>query len=119
MVVGGSGPNGLAAAIVLDPAGHRPLVLEAREVIGGGLRSAELTLPGYRHKVCAAIFALADCTPFLRRLPLARYSLRWVYSPNELTHPCSSATPKGGVDGRCGYHPARAGRWVAPASKER
>ncbi len=62
-VVIGSGPNGLAAAILLARAGRSVLVLEAEETIGGGARSAELTLPGFVHDVCSAVHPLAVGSP--------------------------------------------------------
>lgn len=86
-VVVGSGPNGLAAAITLARAGERVVVFEARERIGGGCRSAELTLPGFVHDVCSAIHPGAVNSPFMRSLPLGRLGLRWVYSPLALAHP--------------------------------
>ena len=58
-VVIGAGPNGLAAAIQIARAGHSVAVYEANEEIGGGARSAELTLPGFVHDVCSAIHPLA------------------------------------------------------------
>ena len=57
-VVVGAGPNGLSAAITLAEAGIRVLVLEARSTIGGGTRTAELTLPGFRHDICSAVHPL-------------------------------------------------------------
>ena len=69
-VIVGSGPNGLSAAITLQQKGLSVLVLEAKETIGGGLRSAELTLPGYVHDVCSAIHPLAAGSPFFQTLPL-------------------------------------------------
>ena len=74
----GSGPNGLTAAIRLAQAGLAVLVIEGREEIGGGARTAELTLPGYYQDVCSAIHPLGLASPFLGRLPLAEHGLRWV-----------------------------------------
>lgn len=86
-VVVGSGPNGLAAAITLRQAGCSVLVLEAGKAIGGGLRSRELTLPGFVHDVCAAIHPLARASPFFRSLPLAGHGVTWVEPDAELAHP--------------------------------
>jgi len=74
-VVVGSGPNGLAAAIMLARAGCSCVVLEAAGTIGGGTRSEELTLPGYLHDVCSAIHPMAVGSPFLRSLPLGQHGL--------------------------------------------
>jgi phytoene dehydrogenase-like protein len=82
----GSGPNGLAAAVTLARAGRSVLVLEARETIGGGTRTAELTLPGFRHDVCAAIHPLVAASPFFRELPLAEHGLELVQPPVPLAH---------------------------------
>src|SRR5258706_3232105 len=86
-VVIGAGPNGLAAAITLARAGHSVIVYEAKDTIGGGSRSRELTLPGFVHDVCSAIHPYAVSSPFFRALPLERYGLEWVYSPAPLAHP--------------------------------
>src|SRR5258708_19437461 len=86
-VVIGAGPNGLAAAITLARAGHSVLVYEAKDTIGGGSRSRELTLPGFVHDVCSAIHPYAVSSPFFRALPLERYGLQGVYSPPPLAPP--------------------------------
>jgi phytoene dehydrogenase-like protein len=86
-VVVGSGPNGLAAAITLAQAGRSVLVLEAEQTVGGGTRTAELTLPGFRHDMCSTVHPLAVASPFFGQLPLAEYGLEWVYPPAALAHP--------------------------------
>jgi phytoene dehydrogenase-like protein len=86
-VIVGAGPNGLAAAITLARAGRSVLVVEGKETIGGGTRSAELTLPGFVHDVCAAIHPLGVASPFFRGLPLADHGLEWVFPPAAIAHP--------------------------------
>lgn len=85
-VVVGSGPNGLAAAITLARAGRSVLVVEAADEIGGGTRSAELTLPGFVHDVCSAIHALGVASPFFKSLPLDEYGLEWIHPEAPLAH---------------------------------
>ena len=91
-IVIGAGPNGLAAAIVLAQAGRSVRVLEAELTIGGGARSAALTLPGFIHDVCSAVHPLAVASPFFRTLPLAEHGLEWVYPPLALAHPFDEGT---------------------------
>ncbi len=86
-VVVGAGPNGLAAAIVLARAGRSVVVREAADTVGGGMRTAELTLPGFRHDVCSAIHPGAVGSPFLRSLPLGDHGLEWIHPPAPLAHP--------------------------------
>jgi phytoene dehydrogenase-like protein len=86
-VVVGSGPNGLAAAITLAREGCSVLVLEANATIGGGVRSAELTLPGFLHDVCSAIYPMAAGSPFFEMLPLKRFGLDWIEPEIPLAHP--------------------------------
>lgn len=86
-IVVGSGPNGLAAAITLARAGCSVRVLEANPSLGGGARSAALTLPGFVHDICSAIHPLARGSPFFRSLPLEELGLRWIQPPIALAHP--------------------------------
>lgn len=86
-VVVGSGPNGLAAAIALARAGRSVAVLEAAETVGGGTRTAELTLPGFRHDVCSAIHPLGLGSPFFQELALERHGLEWIQPPAAVAHP--------------------------------
>jgi phytoene dehydrogenase-like protein len=88
----GSGPNGLAAAITLARAGLSVVVREGAAEVGGGVRSAELTLPGFVHDVCSAIHPLVPGSPFLSTLPLADHGLELVESPAVLAHPLDDGT---------------------------
>ena len=92
VVVIGSGPNGLAAAITFLRAGRSVLVIEANETLGGGACSAELTLPGFVHDVCSAVHPLAAGSPFFRKLPLERHGLEWIHPPAPLAHPFDDGT---------------------------
>ena len=86
-IVVGSGPNGLAAAIALQREGLRVLLVEGRSTIGGGLRSAELTLPGFTHDVCSAIHPMALASPFFQTLPLAKFGLEYIHPTIPAAHP--------------------------------
>jgi phytoene dehydrogenase-like protein len=83
----GSGPNGLSAAILLAQAGLRTTVFEAQPTIGGGARSAELTLPGFVHDVCSAVHPLAASSPAFAAFPLAEHGLAWIQPPLPVAHP--------------------------------
>ena len=86
-IVVGSGPNGLAAAITIAHAGRSVLVLEAADTPGGGARTMELTLPGFRHDVCSALHPLAVGSPFLSALPLDEHGLEWIHPRYPVAHP--------------------------------
>ena len=92
VVIVGSGPNGLSAAIVLARAGLSVVVLESKPTIGGGTRSAELTLPGFVHDIGSAIHPLAAASPLFRSLPLAEHGLDWIYPPVAAAHPFDNGT---------------------------
>lgn len=80
----GAGPNGLAAAVELARSGRKTLVVEASDEIGGGTRTAELTLPGFKHDVCSAIHPTGIASPFFDEIGL---EVDWVQSPIPFTHP--------------------------------
>lgn len=91
-VVVGSGPNGLAAAITLARAGRSVVVFEGADTAGGGMRSRELTLPGFTHDVCSAIHPLGLGSPFFQSLPLERFGLEWIHPPLALAHPLADGS---------------------------
>jgi phytoene dehydrogenase-like protein len=86
-VVVGTGPNGLAAAVRLAQRGLSVLAIEQARALGGGVRSAELTMPGFVHDVCSAVHPLAMASPFLTSLPLHKHGLQWIHAPAPLAHP--------------------------------
>ena len=90
VVVIGSGPNGLAAAIVAARCGLSTIVLEASKTFGGGTRSAELTLPGFVNDVCSAVHPMALASGFFRKLPLGEFGLEWITPPTAAAHPLDS-----------------------------
>lgn len=86
-IVIGSGPNGLAAAIVMQQQGLSVLLIEAKKTIGGGMRTEELTLPGFRHDICSAIHPMAAGSPFFQVLPLQQFGLEYIHPPVCAAHP--------------------------------
>jgi phytoene dehydrogenase-like protein len=88
----GSGPNGLAAAITLAQRGCSVAVLEAADTIGGGTRSAELTLPGFVHDVCSAIHPLGVASHFFQSVPLNEFGLEWIHPEVVVAHPLADGT---------------------------
>lgn len=91
-IVVGSGPNGLAAAIALQKAGLSVILLEAKSTIGGGMRTMELTLPGYQHDICSAIHPTGAGSPFFNTLPLHAHGLEFIYPPVAAAHPFDDGT---------------------------
>lgn len=91
-VVVGSGPNGLAAAVALAGRGVDVTVLEAADSVGGGTRTAELTVPGLLHDVCSAIHPFGIASPYLSSLPLAEHGLVWKWPSVDLAHPLDDGT---------------------------
>lgn len=92
VIVVGAGPNGLAAAIEMARQGLPVGIVEAASTIGGGSRSAELTLPGFVHDVCSAVHPLGAGSPYLSTLPLEKHGLEWICPPLALAHPFDDAT---------------------------
>ncbi len=80
----GAGPNGLAAALELARSGMKTLLVEASDEIGGGTRTAELTLPGFKHDVCSAIHPAAIASPYFDEIGL---EIDWVQPPVPFSHP--------------------------------
>ncbi len=91
-IVIGSGPNGLGAAITLTRAGLSVLVREGSDTVGGGARTAELTLPGFHHDICSAVHPTAVASPLFQTFPLAEHGLEWVHPPAPLAHPFDDGT---------------------------
>jgi phytoene dehydrogenase-like protein len=91
-VVVGAGPNGLAGAIRLAQAGYGVLLVEANATVGGGARSAELTLPGFVHDMGSAVHPLALASAFFRKLALEKGGLHWIQPPLALAHPLADGT---------------------------
>lgn len=91
-IIVGSGPNGLAAAIAMQQQGVKVLLIEAKKTIGGGMRTAELTLPGFRHDICSAIHPMAAGSPFFQSLPLGQFGLEYIYPSICAAHPLDDGT---------------------------
>ncbi len=91
-IVVGAGPNGLSAGIAIAQTGRSVLVVEGQDTVGGGARSAALTLPGFLHDVCSAVHPLAVGSPFFSTLPLSSHGLDWVQPPAPLAHPLDDGT---------------------------
>jgi len=112
-IVIGAGPNGLAAAITLARAGRSVRVYEAAATAGGGTRTHELTLPGFRHDTCSTILPLAVASPFFRTVDLAARGVELIHPDAPIAHPldgaraavlersvAATAAGLGGADGR-------------------
>lgn len=91
-VIVGAGPNGLAAAINLQRRGLRTLLIEGSATVGGGARTAELTLPGYRHDICSAVHPTGAASPFFQSLSLERYGLEFIHPDIAAVHPFEGGT---------------------------
>ncbi|MEO1653529.1 MAG: NAD(P)/FAD-dependent oxidoreductase [Bacteroidota bacterium] len=87
VVIIGSGPNGLSAGIFLAQKGLKVLILEAADRVGGGTRTAELTLPGFQHDICSAVHPMGILSPYFKELELEKYGLEWVFPQVSVAHP--------------------------------
>jgi phytoene dehydrogenase-like protein len=86
-VVVGSGPNGFAAAITMQRAGLSVLLVEGKDTLGGGMRSGELTLPGFIHDVCSAVYPLGEDSPVFKPLHLQQFGLEYLQPEYAVAHP--------------------------------
>lgn len=86
-VIVGSGPNGLSAGIYLAQNGFEVLIVEAADSVGGGMRTAELTLPGFQHDVCSAVHPTGYLSPYFQQLKLESFGLEWVFPEISVAHP--------------------------------
>ncbi|MEK9522392.1 NAD(P)/FAD-dependent oxidoreductase [Streptomyces venezuelae] len=91
-VVVGAGPNGLTAAVELARRGFSVAVFEAKSTVGGGARTEELTLPGFRHDPCSAVHPLGAGSPVFKTMPLDRYGLDWLHPELPMAHPWEDGT---------------------------
>ncbi|MCM1973916.1 NAD(P)/FAD-dependent oxidoreductase [Streptomyces sp. G1] len=91
-VVVGAGPNGLTAAVELARRDFSVALFEAKDTVGGGARTEELTLPGFRHDPCSAAHPLGVNSPAFRALPLADYGLQWLHADLPMAHPFPDGT---------------------------
>ena len=91
-IVVGAGPNGLTAAIELARAGLDVTVYEAHRQIGGGTRTEPLTLPGFQHDVCSAVYPMAAASPVFRQLNVSAFGLEWAHPPAPMAHPFDDGT---------------------------
>ncbi|MFF8828229.1 phytoene desaturase family protein [Streptomyces sp. NPDC015131] len=91
-VVVGAGPNGLTAAAELARRGFSVAVFEALDTVGGGARTEELTLPGFRHDPCSAVHPLGAGSPAFKAMPLGRYGLEWLHAELPMAHPFDDGT---------------------------
>ncbi|MGA6118400.1 phytoene desaturase family protein [Sphingobacterium anhuiense] len=87
VIIVGSGPNGIAAGITLQKAGLSTLIIEGRDTVGGGMRTADLIEPGYRHDICSAIHPMALASPFFTALDLRAHGLEFIFTKYQAAHP--------------------------------
>lgn len=90
VVIVGSGPNGFAAAITMQQQGLATFIVEGADSVGGGMRTKEFTLPGFKHDVCSAIHPMLLASPFLKKLPLDRFGLKFTHARYAAAHPLDS-----------------------------
>ncbi|MGP4000259.1 phytoene desaturase family protein [Streptomyces sp. 8N706] len=92
VVVVGAGPNGLTAAVELARRGMAVALFEAEDTVGGGARTEELTLPGFRHDPCSAVHPFGAGSPAFNAMPLGRFGLEWLHPELPMAHPFPDGT---------------------------